>query len=53
MGLAEGVFVPVGGLDKLVTFIALLGASKLQLVVLHDRGSAPAQNLENLDYNKN
>jgi predicted ATP-dependent endonuclease of OLD family len=47
-GLAEGVFVPVGGLDKLVTFIALLGASKLKLVVLHDRGNAPAQNLESL-----
>ena len=27
-GLAEGVFVPVGRLDKLATFIALLGASK-------------------------
>jgi predicted ATP-dependent endonuclease of OLD family len=47
-GLAEGVFVPVGGLDKLVTFIALLGASKLRLVVLHDRGSAPSQSLESL-----
>lgn len=47
-GLAEGVFVPAGGLDKLATFISLLGASKLQLVVLHDRGSAPHQNLEKL-----
>jgi len=47
-GLTEGVFVPVGGLDKLATFIALLGASKLKLVVLHDRGSAPHQNLEKL-----
>jgi predicted ATP-dependent endonuclease of OLD family len=47
-GLAEGVFVPVGGLDKLATFVALLGANKLELVVLHDRGSAPSQGLENL-----
>ncbi|MCH7688192.1 MAG: AAA family ATPase [Planctomycetes bacterium] len=47
-GLAEGVFVPVGGLSNLTTFIALLGASKLRLVVLHDRPSAPPQTLENL-----
>lgn len=51
-GLAEGVFVPVGGLDKLATFIALLGASKLQLVVLHDRAAAPQQNLGNLIHKK-
>lgn len=47
-GLAEGVFVPVGGLDKLATFIALLGANKLRLVVLHDRGGDTDQKLENL-----
>jgi AAA ATPase domain len=47
-GLEEGVFVPVGGLDKLATFVALLGASKLRLVVLYDRGSAPNQSMENL-----
>ena len=47
-GLADGVFVPVGGLDKLATFIALLGANKLKLVILHDRGSAPHQSLDNL-----
>lgn len=47
-GLNEGVFVPVGGLDKLATFIALLGANKLRLVVLHDRGGSPSQHLENL-----
>jgi len=47
-GLADGVFVPVGGLDKLATFIALLGASKLKLVVLHDRATTPHQGLENL-----
>ena len=48
-GLVEGgVFVPVGGLSNLATFVALLGASKLKLVVLHDRASSPHQNLENL-----
>jgi predicted ATP-dependent endonuclease of OLD family len=51
-GLAEGVFVPVGGLDKLATFVALLGANKLALVVLNDRGSTPHQNLENLIHQK-
>ena len=51
-GLAEGVFVPVGGLDKLATFIALLGANKLKLVVLHDRASTPHQNLEKLIHQK-
>lgn len=51
-GLAEGVFVPVGGLDKLATFIALLGANKLELVVLHDRAAAPHQNLEKLIHQK-
>jgi len=47
-GFNEGVLVPVGGLDKLATFIALLGASKLKLVVLHDRASGLHQNLEKL-----
>jgi predicted ATP-dependent endonuclease of OLD family len=47
-GLAAGVLVPVGGLDKLVTFVALLGANKLEIVVLHDRGSKPHQKLEEL-----
>jgi energy-coupling factor transporter ATP-binding protein EcfA2 len=47
-GLEAGVFVPVGGLDKLATFIALLGANKLDIVVLHDRGSGPHQRLQEL-----
>lgn len=46
-GLHEGVFVPVGGLGKVATFIALLGANKLNMVVLHDRGNSPDQDLEN------
>jgi hypothetical protein len=40
--------VPVGGLDKLVTFISLLGASGLKLVVLHDYRGAPEQKLTEL-----
>jgi len=51
-GLEEGIFVPVGGLDKLATFIALLGANKLKLVVLHDRAGAPHQKLEDLIHQK-
>lgn len=46
--LGEAVLVPVGGLDKLATFVALLGSSKLKLVVLHDRASTPHQRLEDL-----
>lgn len=44
----EVVIVPVGGLDKLATFVALLGANKLKLVVLHDHSGKPDQRLENL-----
>jgi energy-coupling factor transporter ATP-binding protein EcfA2 len=50
--LDEGVYVPVGGLDKLATFVALLGANKLKLVVLHDRGTSPHQGLESLIHQK-
>lgn len=35
------VLMPTGGLDKVATFVALLGANDLELVVLHDAGSAP------------
>lgn len=47
-GLNDAILVPVGGLDKLVTFVALLGSNKLRLVVLHDRAGAPHQKLEDL-----
>lgn len=47
-GLGDAVLVPVGGLDKLATFVALLGSNKLRLVVLHDRASSPHQKLEDL-----
>lgn len=36
-GLGDDItIVPVGGLDKLATFVALLRGNELQLVVLHD-----------------
>jgi energy-coupling factor transporter ATP-binding protein EcfA2 len=47
-GLGDAILVPVGGLDKLATFIALLGANKLKLAVLHDRAAAPHQKLDDL-----
>ena len=47
-GLGDTILVPVGGLDKLATFIALLGSNKLKLVVLHDRAVNPHQKLEDL-----
>ncbi|MBW8036063.1 MAG: AAA family ATPase, partial [Planctomycetes bacterium] len=40
--------VPVGGLDKVVTFIALLGANGLKLAVFHDYHGAPEQKLMDL-----
>lgn len=46
--LGNAILVPVGGLDKLATFVALLGSNKLKLVVLHDRASTPHQKLEDL-----
>ncbi len=48
-GLAdEIVIVPVGGLDKLATFVALLGANQLDLVVVHDWAKSPEQKLNDL-----
>jgi hypothetical protein len=47
-GLGDSILVPVGGLDKLATFVALLGSNKLKLVVLHDRAASPHQKLEDL-----
>jgi energy-coupling factor transporter ATP-binding protein EcfA2 len=48
VGLKEGVLVPTGGLDKIATFVALLGANKLTLAVIHDRGSSPQQTLDDI-----
>lgn len=47
-GLNDAILVPVGGLDKLATFVALLGSNKLRIVVLHDRAGGPHQKLEDL-----
>ncbi len=46
------VITPVGGLDKLATFIALLGANDLELTVLHDFKGKPDQRLEDLVHQK-
>lgn len=52
-GLKEDVtVVPTGGLDKVVTFVALLGANGLKLSVLHDFKGAPEQKLFDLVKNK-
>lgn len=40
--------VPVGGLDKVVTFVALLGANGLKLAILHDYHGIPEQKLIDL-----
>jgi hypothetical protein len=49
VGLRDDVtIVPTGGLDKVVTFIALLGANKLKLAVFHDYRGTPEQKLLDL-----
>jgi predicted ATP-dependent endonuclease of OLD family len=49
IGLRSDVtIVPTGGLDKVVTFIALLGANKLKIAVLHDYRGNPEQKLIDL-----
>lgn len=48
-GLRSDVtIVPVGGLDKVVTFVALLHANDLELAVLHDYSGRPAPKLEDM-----
>lgn len=48
-GLRDDVtIVPTGGLDKVVTFISLLGASGLELAVLHDFRGSPEQKIADL-----
>lgn len=44
--------VPVGGLDKLPTFIALLGGNELQFVALHDFTREATERLESLARDK-
>lgn len=49
MGLRSDVtIVPTGGLDKVVTFISLLGANGLKLAVFHDFHGSPEQKLMDL-----
>jgi hypothetical protein len=45
---SDVTIVPVGGLDRVVTFIALLGANDLKLAVLHDYKGSPEQRLIDL-----
>lgn len=48
-GLRDDVVImPVGGLDKLATFVALLAGNELSFVVLHDWSKAPEQRLTDL-----
>lgn len=48
-GLREDVtIVPVGGLDKVATFVALLGANRLKMAVLHDYSGSADQRLSEL-----
>jgi hypothetical protein len=44
--------VPVGGLDKVATFVALLGASGLKFAVFHDYSGTPEQKLIDLERQK-
>jgi len=45
------VIVPVGGADKLSTFVSLLGSNKLNIVVLIDISSKNKQKIQNLQDN--
>ncbi|OIR06053.1 hypothetical protein GALL_118500 [mine drainage metagenome] len=48
-GLKDDVtIVPVGGLSNLATFVSLLGASGLELSILHDYSGSPEQRLEEM-----
>lgn len=48
----EITIVPTGGLDKIITFIALLGANNLAIAVLHDYDGKNNQKIEDLIRNK-
>lgn len=48
-GLREDItIVPVGGLDKLATFVALLRGNELEMAVLHDSTGKPDQRLQSV-----
>lgn len=44
--------VPTGGLDKIITFIALLGANDLNIAVLHDYDGKSNQKIDEMIKNK-
>lgn len=44
--------VPTGGLDKIITFIALLGANNLNIAVLHDYEGKNNQKIDEMIKNK-
>jgi len=44
--------VPTGGLDKIITFIALLGANNLNIAVLHDYEGKNKQKIDEMIKNK-
>jgi len=48
-GLREDItIVPAGGLDKVATFVALLGANNLDVAILHDWASQADRRIESL-----
>ena len=52
-GLVENAVVaPIGGLDRILTFAALLNANKLDLVILHDSKGKPEQQIDDAVRNK-
>ncbi len=53
VGLRDDItIVPVGGLDNIVTFIALISANKLKIAVFHDYKGTPEQKLKDIVENK-
>ncbi len=48
-GLREDIVItPVGGVDKVSTFVALIGANQLELAILSDYVGQPDQHIQNL-----
>ncbi len=42
------VIAPTGGIDKIATFVSLLGANKLQIAVLHDYDPGQVQQIQEM-----
>ena len=45
---SDVTIVPTGGLDKLATFVALLGGNNLEFAIVHDTSGSPDQRLSDL-----